>query len=486
MAESALSKLVSVFKTQQHDYDINTDLFGRLDTDKIAKEIDLERLGVEKGAINQPSSSSKVGDEVEGKIKERISAAQSHAYELAENQLQTYNERISNLDFEGHFSDLRSAGPLAISDIQSQLQLGLNEMNTMRRKLLDIEREYAHFRKKNGLENRTAKVTSSARAFFGVLVVLIMLVVETWINAVFLAGGNERGLLGGIIEAASFSALNIGFSILLTIYVIKQIVRPFFLWKTLGFIGILFWLAIVLSINLGLAHYKEAAVYIFEDGGKDVLDSLINSPFGLTDPQSWILFALGLLFATITLTDIITFSDLFPGYTKLQAKWDDYQTEYKTEFQQSLEDLEEIKEDYRGNFKSIGDDLSLRSKELDKIISSRTRLSALYENHEKHLQTGAEVLFSVYYEANKSARVEPAPTRFDEPYKLEKMNLTTAGSFQPREAQSVKERVNEAKGFLEEQIKKVLEEVSKGIEQYNNLDKLDADMMNEEEKTVQS
>ena len=60
------------------------------------------------------------------------------------------------------------------------------------------------------------------------------------------------------------------------------------------------------------------------------------------------------------------------------------------------------------------------------------------------------------------------------------------GHFQPREAQSVKERVNEAKGFLEEQIKKVLEEVSKGIEQYNNLDKLDADMMNEEEKTVQS
>ncbi len=48
MAESALSKLVSVFKTQQHDYDINTDLFGRLDTDKIAKEIDLERLVLKK------------------------------------------------------------------------------------------------------------------------------------------------------------------------------------------------------------------------------------------------------------------------------------------------------------------------------------------------------------------------------------------------------------------------------------------------------
>lgn len=328
-------------------------------------------------------------------------------------------------------------------------------------------------------------MTSSARAFFGVLIVLIMLVAETWINAIFLAGGNERGLLGGIIEAASFSALNIGFSILVTVYVIKQIARPFFLWKIIGLIGVLSWLALVLTINLGLAHYKEAAIYVFEDGGRDVLESLINSPFGLTDPQSWILFALGLLFATITLTDIITFSDNFPGYTKLQVKWDDYQAEYKTEFQQSLEDLEDIKEDYHNNFKSIGDDLSLRSKELDKLISCRTRISALYENHEKHLQTSAEVLFSVYFEANRAARSEPVPARFDEAFKLEKMALTTAGNFQPREAQNVKKRIKEAKGFLEDQIKKVLEEVSKGIERYNNLDQLDADMMHEEEKTVQ-
>ncbi|MDA8860091.1 MFS transporter [Paracoccaceae bacterium] len=485
MAQNALSKLVAVFKTQQHDYEIDTDLFGRLDTDKIAKDLNLETLGQEKGEKNQPSPSSRIGDEVEGKIKERISADQSHAYEIAENQIQTYNERVSNLDFEGHLSELRSIGPIAISDIRSQIQLGLNEMHTSRRKLLDVEKEYAFFRKKNCVENRTAKVTTSTRAFIGVLIVLIMLVAETYINAIFLAGGNERGLFGGIIEAAAFSLLNIGFSIIVTVYIIKQIAKPFIFWKLIGLIGITAWITIVLFLNLALAHYKEAAIYVFEDGGKGVLESLLNSPLGLTDPQSWILFAMGILFATITLTDIITFSDILPGYSKVQEKWDEHQLDYKAEFQESLENLEAIKEEYRDNLKNIGDDLSIRFRELDKILRSRARISSLYENHDRHLQASAEVLFSCYYEANKASRTKKEPDRFNQNLVLDRMELTTAGGFQEREAQRIKKRIADARKVLAEQIEKVLEEVLKGIGQYNNLDQLGADQLNEKEETAQ-
>jgi hypothetical protein len=167
MANSALSKLIEAFKTPQHDYKPNTEIFGQFDAEKVAKELNLEKVGAEKGTKNQPSHDSQIPDEIESQIQERIEAAKSTANDAAENQILTYNERISNLDFEGHFSELRQAGPLAISDIQAQIQRGLNEMNTRRRKLLDVEKEFLHFRSHNGLEYRTAKLTTQTGTFYG-------------------------------------------------------------------------------------------------------------------------------------------------------------------------------------------------------------------------------------------------------------------------------------------------------------------------------
>ena len=180
MGDSALQKLVGVFKTPQHDWKPSIELFGQFDANKVAKELNLEKIGAQKGEKNQPSSSSQMSDEIEVQIQERIESFKTHAHEIAENQIQTYSERISNLDFEGHLN--WQAGPMTVSDIQSQVHLGLNDMNTRRRKLKDIENEYQHFRSKNGLENRTAKITTSLGSFLRVILILILAVFETYVN----------------------------------------------------------------------------------------------------------------------------------------------------------------------------------------------------------------------------------------------------------------------------------------------------------------
>ena len=475
MSNSALTKLIEVFKTPQHDLKLNTEIFGQFDADKVAKELNLEKIGAEKGEKNQPSSETQIPDEIETQIQERIEAAKATANESAENQIHSYNERISNLDFEGHFSELRQSGPIAISDIDAQIQRGLNEMNTRRRKLLDVEKEFEHFRKTNGLEFRTAKVTSSAEAFLRILIILIMIVVETYFNGTYLAKGSSQGLIGGIFEAATFALLNIGFSIILTNYVIRQIVRPNILWKILGLLGVSVWLALVSVINLFLAHYREVASVISDDlfgTSQDVLVKIIANPLGLQELESWMLFAIGLLFAFITLVDILTFSDIFPGYTKRQQKWDDEQEEYKAEFEEATAALDEIKDDYRDQLKQIGDALSSRQKELDTIQSGRNRLASLYSAHHEHLQRAANSLFSYYYEANKAKRTTPVPQRFNNRYIVAKMELTTNKSFQPREAEKIKERITEAKKILDAQIQDVLDKHADGIMQYRKLDKL--------------
>jgi hypothetical protein len=484
MATSALSKLIETFKTPQHDYKLNTEIFGQFDAEKVAKELNLEKLGAEKGTKNQPSQDSQIPDEIESQIQERIEAAKSTANEAAENQILTYNERISNLDFEGHFSDLRQAGPLAISDIQSQIQRGLNEMNTRRRKLLDVEKEFSYFRSYNGLEYRTAKLTTPTGTFLRFLIILIMIVLETYFNGTYLAKGSTQGLIGGIFEAASFALLNIGFSIILTLYMIKQIVRNGLIWKLIGVMGILAWLAVVLVINLGLAHYREVAATFAEGAGSDILVRIVENPFGLVELESWMLFAIGVLFATVTLVDIITFSDIYPGYTKRQMRWDEEHDEYKDEFDSLIQELDDIKEDYNDNLKTIGNALSSRQRELDNIMSGRNRLASLYAAHHEQLQRAANSLFSYYFEANRASRTTPVPERFNRRFIVSKMELSSSKSFQPREAQKVKDRISEAKKILDDQVQLVLAEYAKGIRQYRNLDILNKEYAYGEEPKV--
>jgi len=472
MSDTALSKLLKSFRTAQHDYKINTELFGSLDPVKVAKELDLEKIGAAKGSENRPSQSSQIPDEVERQISERIDAARVTANEIAENQMQTYSDRIANLDFEGHFSKLRTVGPLVINEIQTETQKSLNEMNVKRKKYLDIENEYKHFRSVNGLENRTAKLSSVAQKFVKVLLLVVMVAIETVLNGSFLAKNNVAGILGGSLDAFTFAFINIGFSVLLTVFLIKQIFRPGIAFKVIGLIGIAAWLCVVLVINLGLAHFREASGAFLDGAGNQVVQRLMERPFNLEELKSWVLFGVGTLFAAITLADVITFSDIFPGYSKVQEKWDSEQNEYKAEFEDLLENITSIKENYHDNLKKISEDLTIRQQELDKIISGKNRLVALYGSHHEQLQRAADVLFSSYFESNKSKRTEPAPRRYDTQYKINQLKLSSGDNFSSAETKKIKKKIVEAKSILDNQISDVLAEVSQAIAQLRNLDEL--------------
>ena len=472
MSDTALSKLLKSFKIAQHDYKINTELFGSLDAVKVAKELDLEKIGAEKGSKNLPNQTSQIPDEVESQISERIDAARVKANEIAENQIQTYSDRISNLDFEGHFSQLRQVGPLVINEIQTETQNSLNEMNIRRKKYLDIENEYKHFRSTNGLDNRTAKLTSPAHNFVRVLILVLMIAVETVLNGSFLAKNNAAGILGGSLDAFTFAFINIGFSVLLTVFLIKQISRPGIIFKIVGLIGVAAWFCVVMTINLGLAHFRETSGAFLDGAGNQVVQRLIERPFNLEELKSWVLFGVGTLFAAITLADVITFSDIFPGYTKVQEKWDNEQDEYKAEFENLLENITSIKDEYHDNLSKIGEDLTIRQQELDKIISGKNRLVALYNSNNEQLQRSADVLFSAYFESNKSKRTEPAPKRYDIHYRLKPLELSSGENFSSRETKQIKKKIAEAKNLLDGQISDVLAEVSQAITQLRNLDEL--------------
>jgi len=477
MASTALSKFLHTFKTPQHDYKISTELFGQFDPNKVAKELHLEEKGAEKGAENLPTASSQIPDEIESLISERLESAKIKANEIAEDHIQTYSDRISNLDFEGYFAQLRQVGPMAINDLKTKHHDGLNEMNGPRKSLHDIEKEYKFFRKENRLENRTARMNSGLHHTISILFIIIMLFAEVVLNGWLLGKNNVQGFFGGFTDAFYFAGLNIFSSILITNYWIRQIVRPSFFKKLIGLLGVVVWILLVLSINFALAHFKETSGNSFQLASEDVMIRILERPFDL-QLMSWVLFAVGIVFACATLIDIWFYNDVFPGYSQLQSKWENEQQKYKNSFEESIDNLSEIIEDYQDDLKKISADLTLRQQELDKILTGKNRLIALYDSHNDHLQRSADVLFSAYFESNKSSRTKPAPKRYNIQHKIKLPKLSSGENFSSREAKKIKKKIDDAKLFLDEQVSEVLAIFSDSIEKYNNLDKLDIERSN--------
>ena len=105
--ESAISRLLNIFSQPRHDYRPATNIFLDLNTDRIAKELELERKGAERGAEDRPHKDSQTLDDYEHQIIERIEGHKQDAHSIYLDQLHIYDERMTALNFEERFAVIR-------------------------------------------------------------------------------------------------------------------------------------------------------------------------------------------------------------------------------------------------------------------------------------------------------------------------------------------------------------------------------------------
>ena len=84
--------------------------------------------------------------------------------------------------------------------------------------------------------------------------------------------------------------------------------------KLFGFFALLCYLALLLVLNLSLAHYREVSAALISDAGREVLLRLKTAPLALVDFKSWLLFGLGVLCSLIAFADSFLIFDPYPGY----------------------------------------------------------------------------------------------------------------------------------------------------------------------------
>src|SRR5262245_27910599 len=108
---SALARLLNGLKREPHDYRPSLEVFPALDIEKVASDQALAATGAERGAREDPASDSAAFADVENRIVERVEAEKNAAHGVLLDELRTYQERLTGLDFEGRFGTIRQAAP---------------------------------------------------------------------------------------------------------------------------------------------------------------------------------------------------------------------------------------------------------------------------------------------------------------------------------------------------------------------------------------
>jgi hypothetical protein len=467
-AKSALGRLVNGLKREQHDYRPSLEVFPVLNVDKIAADLSLVQAGARRGARNEPASDSAALDDIERRIIERIEAENNVAHGVLLDELRTYKERLTGLDFEGRFATIRQAAPAAVSEFRAEAAQGRDELHSLRRHLRDLENERDEFQRRHRLK-RTARAATGGNLTLKVGVLLALFVFEVFLNGFFLAKGSELGYLGGAAEALAFALLNVGGSFLIGAVGVREINHRNVLRKLFGLIALACYLALLIGLNLALAHYREAAGALISDAGREVLVRLRTAPLALTDLKSWLLFGLGILCSLIASADAFLIFDPYPGYGALEKRRASAHDAYIRRKNDLISSLLDIRDAAIEILEEANRDLAIRRSEHDSILESRARLIRLFAAHQSHLDRAANALLAVYREANKAARQSLQPARFVSTYAIDKFAVEQELPETPAR-EDLRRSIAESQAVLVAQVEAIHAEFERAFASYREID----------------
>ncbi|MGR9156221.1 hypothetical protein [Rhizobium leguminosarum] len=464
----ALNRLWETVRQSNHDFRATTDIFPILDPESVSRTLELVERGTRNGAENLPAKTAKALDDVEQRIVATVEEEKKKSHQILEDEMGRYSERLQGLDFAGQFLLIRKSNAVTLSDFTADVSTGEDELHGLRRDLIALEYEAAKFKKKHKLD-RTAKVTSGASWFFRIALLGFLIAFEMILNGNFLAEGSEQGWVGGTLEAFIFASLNIGWAVLMAFITVRFLVHRFLVSKVFGVCLLGTYGTIAGAINLGLAHFRETAAVNWDAAQTEVVQRMINDTFGLTEMKSWVLLGLGLIFSFVAFLDAASMSDPYHGFANLQRRVNAARERYIARKQELIDLLRDTRDDHNKKVEGIVRDLSDRRQEAQAIIAGRTRLAALFAEHQNLLERTANSLLTVYREANRKARTTPEPKYFLTPYKMERLNAVHQFTVEFNDNE-VAHSIKEAQSSLSDQMDRIGAAFGEAVARYHNLD----------------
>jgi hypothetical protein len=409
---SAIEKFASFLHQGSSVYRPSMERFPPLDIDRLEDELKVKETARERGAKELPNSAAEVSDAEElvirGRIEEEVLKARDHV----SRELKSFNVRAAAYRLEGKKFVVETIARDAIANFRSAADQGVNQLTLYLQRLQDNHKHRTQFKKENRLA-RPVKESSGTIVKVGFL--LILGLVETFINGAYFSVGLDTGLLGGLSVALGIAVLNIGMGAVAGVVAFREVCHTKPVRMTCGWIGVATYLLLVVGFNLMVSQYRLALQGELADQAAGIA---WNALFGLDltmDFDGLVVTVVGIAFSALAACDLYYMWDAYPGYSRIEAAYRRAAEDYSNGQREVMTELGAIKDASINELKAQRDLLPMATQHVEAAIVGAKQLVDEYKSYLRSLSHVSTAMIRRYRDENSLTRTTPPPAYFNQP-----------------------------------------------------------------------
>ncbi|MEL6587298.1 MAG: hypothetical protein AAFY65_08350 [Pseudomonadota bacterium] len=385
--------------------------FPEIMVEKIAADLSLDKRGTQDAKAGVPPAEAATHSSAELDAVDAVRGLRRQALGHFENEHRAYAARISEA------GAARERVELMVGEARNAIRnLTLDEENRLenaRTRVGGLERKLQAFQQRHRLDGPPEVAQNGLLAFGLILVVGLC---EVVLNGYFFAEQNTLGYLGGIAIATVIAVVNVSFCFMAGAQT-RFVNRRAVLWKLWGVAVFLVFLAFAATLNLAVAHFRDALETLAWDSALIAsVERLRAGPLDLRSLASWLVVGFGLLVSLTAFWKGLTIWDPMPGYNRIYDAWEDAIDDYAEAYGEAQEALEDAFTTARDKLEQEATSRRADLKAAVDAVQARGTLTRALDTFLDTCDQAAERLLRTYRDANLRARDDGGPAYFNEPF----------------------------------------------------------------------
>ncbi len=404
-----------LFGARPEPFDPGSLRLPQYDVPALVEKLAVVKRGEENGRHELPAASSAVFDGPQSEIVQTIQASVLQAQSKLVARLAGLTSRIQQVDLTAVLNDALQLAPKLASDLDTLWARRANRLGPPRQQYDAVRSQYEHFRAEHGLRWDPHYPDSH---LLHVAILVVLFVIETWLNSAYFAKASEFGLVGGLTQAAGIAVVNVFSSFVLgrgAAWI--RCTRKGFV--ALGVVCGLLFAGWAIGYNLVVAHVRDLSAASPDASAREALHALRSDPLAFSDATSWLLLLLGGLFCAVAFADGAGWDDPNPGYTRLHRRLRAARADYLHAKQSMLEEALAHRTVSLQRLGALSDRARSTAATLADAVHQKQTLVTQAKTFFEASDGACNALLGRYRDANQRARTTRPPACFQQRYRYD-------------------------------------------------------------------
>jgi len=388
--------------------------FTKIDIDEISKKLDIKNKAINQGRKGLPTKKDQELDQPQKEIVEYMRNTLSEERQMVIETLNNYQQKRQDIESFIKFIPVDLVVGEAEHEIEQNKQNSRDDLIEIKKKERKSFRGLRSFERKNDL-NRDAIYPESK--IFHWAVIIAAIVIESIANSYFFAKGSDMGLLGGVFQALLISMANIGSALFMGVYILPFMNHQNLTKKILSISTVSIYAILIFFFNLATAHYRAQLETDPIHAILKAITQLVNHPFGIVNYEAWVLFVMGLLFASFALIKGYTSDDSYPGYGPIYRAYQESIDQYKHERRKITNEINASINKYNGDvLTGLVKEAHKNMMEYPDLNNQSEERTTAFKNYARDLESSCNTLLQEYRIINNEIQGNTPPEYFSKKY----------------------------------------------------------------------